>query len=92
MKNYVGGDRQGGGGRGRACPEPPQAAQGGSAAKPRCTFVSLRETKDARPPRRFRRGVGERSSKCGMAAFVGVGEASRKLKAAAYAGKECLAA
>ena len=50
MKNYVGGDRQSGGGRGRACPEPPQAAQGGSAAKPRCTFVSLRETKRARAP------------------------------------------
>ena len=96
IKNYVGGDRQSGGGRGRACPEPPQAAQSGSAAKPRCTFVSLRETKDARPPRRFRWGVGERShdsggahgegsSKCGMAAFVGVGEVSRRLKAAAFA-------
>ena len=92
-----------GGGRGRARPEPPQAALGGSAAKPRCTFVSLRETKDARPPRRFRRGVGERSrdsggahgegsSKCGTAAFVEVGEVSWGLKAAAYAGKECLAA
>ena len=96
MKNYIGEARQSGGGRGRARPEPPQAAQGGSAAKPRCTFVSLRETKDARPPRRFRRGVGERSrdsggahdegsSKCGMAAFVGEGEASRRLKAAAFA-------
>jgi|GEM_PF-2758088 len=32
MKNYIGGARQRG--RGRARPEPPQAAQGGSAASP----------------------------------------------------------